>query len=520
MAQSIFKRAHSALGGKAAGAAFGMPGSRGGSPFANGLAGGHYSIKGAESHLGVYGGGRTGVDYFYEAANIFSTAASSADWHLRDKSGQRFVLELPQGDKPPDMELLQGDLATLFTLPNPWMTWREMLELYVIDLLATGNAFWLKQGALADGTRPLALYRVAPQFVEIKPGEKTLIKKYVFGQGKERMEVDPQFVVHTRLPNPHSENAMLGLGVVQAAPQIFDVELGLLEAQRNFFDNGTVLGGTLESDKTIPESTRKKNVREFRQMNRGSRQWFNVVHLERGLRYRPIQANAQQADYRNLSAQTRERIFGLLRTPIILSGAATAEAVGMKMDEARRFWSEEVGGPFLGRLAESFSATLVKGWGYTFKFDFGYKMPESDRVDLATKYAALPGITVGEIREKAGLPALPVDLVHPQTSDPINDMVLNLPGPSTEGPAGVPDQLGTGRPPNPGNQPAIPAVKTGRTAPRPGENPAVTQARRGRAGTPTLVPVRRRGKVALFTPEELAYGQVDVEAIARGYSRP
>ena len=106
---------------------------------------------------------------------------------------------------------------------------------------------------------------------------------------------------------------MLGMGVVQAAPQVFDVELGLLEAQRSFFDNGTVLGGTLESDKTIPEPTRRKNEREFRQLNRGSRQWFNIVHLERGLRYRPIQANAQQADYRGLNAQSRERIFGLLR---------------------------------------------------------------------------------------------------------------------------------------------------------------------------------------------------------------
>ena len=71
------------------------------------------------------------------------------------------MLELPKGDTPEDLHRLDGDLRTLFTLPNPWMTWRELIELYVIDLLAVGNAFWLKQGAMPDGSRPLALYRVS-----------------------------------------------------------------------------------------------------------------------------------------------------------------------------------------------------------------------------------------------------------------------------------------------------------------------------------------------------------------------
>jgi HK97 family phage portal protein len=518
---SVPRKLHGALTGKAAGGAtLGIPGSRGGSPFRSDSAG-TMQNAGAAKHSEVYGGGRNGVDYFYEAANIFATAASSADWHLRSEDGTRAVLELPDGEKPDNVERLSGDLRTLFTLPNPWMTWRELIELYVIDLLAVGDAFWLKQGAMQDGSRPLALYRVSPQYVEIQKGENQLIKKYIFGQGREAMKVDPQFVVHTRLPNPHSENAMLGLGVVQAAPQVFDVELGLLEAERAFFDNGTVLGGTLESDKTIPEATRKKNLREFKQMNRGVRQWFNVVHLERGLRYRPIQANAQQADFKNLSQQSRERIFGLLRTPIILSGVATGEAAGMKMDEARRFWSEEVGGPFLGRLAESFSQSLVQGWGYSFKFDFGYKMPEADKIELALDYADLPGITVGEVRAKAGLPPLPADMVNPMTGESINDFVLNLPGPSTEGPDGTPDNLGRegGRPPLRENVAGIPASSNAgdRQVARDDEGPATTRARRGRAGTTALQPVRRRAKAMLFTPEELADGRVS--KMIDGYAR-
>jgi HK97 family phage portal protein len=516
---SVARKLYGALGGKAA-PSLGVPAGRGGLPWKQDSAGTMQNSS-AATHAGVYGGGRNGVDYFYEVANIFASAASGADWHLEDDDGQRFVLDLPPGETPPNMSQLSGDLRTLFTLPNPYMTWRELVELYVIDLLGVGDAFWLKQGAMPDGSRPLAVYRIPPQHAEIKQGKDTLIDYYVFGQGSEAIKVKPQFVVHTRLPNPHSDNSMLGLGVIQAAPQVFDVELGLLEAQRSFFDNGTVLGGTLESDKTIPEATRKKNVREFQQMNRGARQWFNIVHLERGLRYRPIQANAQEADFKNLSQQSRERIFGLLRTPVILSGIATAEAGGMKMDEARRFWSEEVGGPFLGRLAESWSHTLVSGYGYKFKFDFGYKMPEADKIALALDYADLPGITVGEVRHKAGLPPLPDDMVNPMTGEPINDFVLNLPGPSTEGPDGTPDALGRdgGRPPLRENVAGIPASSNAgdRQAERPDEGPAATRARRGRAGTTALQPVRRRAKAMLFTPEELADGRA--LAMIDGYAR-
>ena len=124
----------------------------------------------------------------------------------------------------------------------------------------------------------------------------------------------------------------------------------------------------------------------------------------------------------------------------------------------------------------------MQGWGYSFKFDFGYKMPEADRVDLAASYADLPGITVGEVRDKAGLPRLPDDLVHPDTGEPINDMVLNLPGPSTEGPDGVGDRLGEGRPADRGNTAEIPAERAAgdRQSPRGDEGPAQTRARRGR----------------------------------------
>lgn len=503
---SIFGKAHSALSGKSA-PFLGDRGSRPGAPWETGP-GGAQRPRGAALHGQAYGGGRDGVDYFYEVANIFATAATTADWHLRDDD-KRLVLELPEGEKPPNVEKITGDLRTLFTVPNPWMTWRELLELYVIDLLAVGDAVWLKQGAMPDGSQALALYRIPPQNMEAIPGKEALIDHYIFTQGRKRMKVQPQFVVHTRLPNPHSENSMLGLGVVQAAPQVFDVELGLLEAQRNFFENGTVLSGTMESDKSIPEATRKKSLREFRQLQKGSRNWFNVAFLERGMRYRPIQANAQQADYRNLSLMSRERVFGLLRTPLILSGVATSDTAGMKMDEARRFWSEEVGQPFLSRLADAFSLSLVGDRDLTFKFDYGYKIPEADKIDLALAYADLPGITVGEVRTKAGLPPLPADLVDPQTGEPVSELVLNLPGPSTEGPDGSPDNLdGRDQGGRPADRENVPAVPAGRQAKRDDEGANQTRSRRQRAGTASMRPVRRGGKALLFSPEELASGRV------------
>lgn len=70
--------------------------------------------------------------------------------------------------------------------------------------------------------RLLALYRLAPSYVKIKPGSYGP-KSYEYQPpgAKDPIYLDPADVIHFRRPNPHS--AYYGLGVIQAAGRAMDL---------------------------------------------------------------------------------------------------------------------------------------------------------------------------------------------------------------------------------------------------------------------------------------------------------
>lgn len=473
---------------------------------------GHYAVGTAKQHSKAYAGGRTGIDHFYSAANVYTRQASKAALHFHKADGTLVKL-LKDPDDPADVEEVDAALYELLTQPNPWMAWPEMFALMVIDLLSVGNFVAVKQGADADGNKPAALYRLPVEDVEIESTKSRHINKYVYTGGPKTVKYDPQQVFHVRLPNPHSPYSMWGAGVIQAAPQPFDIELGLVEAQRNFFANGTVLGGVIESDRVIPESTRKRAVREIENLHRGSRNWWKLAFLERGMRYRAIQANAMEAGYETLSRLSAERIFAMLHVSRLLVGVGLDEAPKGAIDDARRAFAEDVMRPFLDALAPVFTTQLTAAWGLRTEFDYRYVPPVDQRVQNAEKLATLPGMRVKEVREAAGYPPLGPDYIDEATGDLIDELVLNVPDASTESTQGEPDAVtgsDGGRPADPENRAPFATVPTSRTSALVNDRPAsaADTARRARASAGARG--RRRGVKASdsVSVEELASGEI------------
>lgn len=463
-----------------------------------------FQQKEAASHLKAYGGGKDGIDWFYDAANVGARQAGNAPFHLATPDGTKYVLR--KGVKDPaevkPISELDDTLDTLLRYPNPYMTWRELMWLLYVDLAAVGNGYWIKWGADDFGNKPSGLYRMAPPFVEVVQGKKRLVDHYVYGIDGRSIKVPPEQVVHFRLPNPHSPHGILGMGAVQGGPQAYDVELGLMTALRSYFDNGTVISGAVESDRAIPKPSRRQIVREFRNLHQGANKWHNVAFLERGLKYRPLNHNAQEAQYSELSKLGRDRIFGMLHTPRKLAGL---DDEFTELDDARRFFAEDVMRPWLNAAAEIFTWKIFGAWGVQFEFDYGYQLPEKDRIAIASSFSELPGITVREAREKAGLSPLGPDVVD-EEGFPVDDMVINMPGPSTEGPAGVPEARNGADPANTERFQTASPNAGNRTGDRINGQPASSadRARRARQG---VIRVRRRtpgAKAMGITPEQLA----------------
>ena len=137
------------------------------------------SQREANLHMDAYGGNQA-IDYLMDGINLYSDTVATAKWRLMENEDTPYVREKNK-NTPPEYKVGPADLYRLLDQPNEHMAYHQLMELLIIDLLMVGNGYWLKWGMNNNG-QPLALFRLAPQYVKIIPG----------AWGPKRYEYQPQ----------------------------------------------------------------------------------------------------------------------------------------------------------------------------------------------------------------------------------------------------------------------------------------------------------------------------------------
>lgn len=455
----------------------------------------------AKRHLNAYGGKHDAIDHVMNCVRLYCDAAATAPWHL-EREGEK--LRRPNES---DEEGKIGPIAlyNLLDQPNPYMDYEELVQLLIIDLLLVGNAYWFKWRT-NDKSQPLALYRLAPPYVKVVPGDMGVVGyEYMVpdsGQSKPmKMKLDE--VIHFKLPNPHSP--YYGLGVVQGGARPMDLELALTEHQARYFENGTHPSMVVTSDRRVPKDVLRKLRTQLRGRYGGARNAGELMILEAGLTASSIAPDAAKAQFEQMSKLSRERIHAMFRVHPKLLGIPGSSDGTDKAADAQRVFDHNTLQPFFSILAKRISRGLTQAYDVDYKIDHRYRMPKEDQVKLAGDFASIPGVTVKEVREFLDLPP---------TGDPeIDNFVLNMPGEEgEEGDTrnGFPDRNlpgEPGRPPNGENtrgfgsprRPSERGVK-GRVA-RP-EGKSIEDIVRAVAALPVVEPEGKAADVNLEDPQE------------------
>lgn len=242
--------------------------------------------------------------------------------------------------------------------------------------------------------------------------------------------------------------------MIAGAPRVFDMELALTESQAQYFEQGTRLSGVLESDRGVPPSTWEKLKVEFASLYSGGANAYKVAMLERGIKFQSISSTAAEAQFKELTNLSKERIAKMFRVPLPLLGEMDGARTSSVAQEAQRVFDEKTMRPFLNRIQSQVSAALTQAWGVDFVIDYEYVMPIEDRLNLAQAAATVPGIQVKDLRDLMDLPRLAEEN---EKWKEIDDMILNMPGQGAA--AGHPDAPlagEKGRPPLPGSRTAFP----------------------------------------------------------------
>lgn len=429
---------------------------------------------GARRYIQAYGG-TDAIDWVADCVDLIAETTSNAAYHF-EREGKRLApadhefAEEDDGDAP-------DDLANLIKRPNPFTDYTAFMELAVIDVLLAGEFFWLKyhpnrKAYLESNGKPVALYRLAPTHVDVELNENGIPGAYIYTPpGGRPVRFNPDQIIHCMRPNPH--DPWRGLSKIAADPRMFDITLAQTEHVARYYEQGTTLSGTVETDRTLPPASLKKLRREFQNLYVGAVNAFRVAFLERGATFRPTSATAKDAQFEELTNLSKERITKAFRVPLPLLGEVGGSTDRQAVKEAQRIFDNKTMRPFLNRLQSNISQGLTQAWGVDFKIDYEYVMPIEDQLDLAETLAALPGVQVKDVRRQVGLP--PLSKQKAEWAE-IDDTILNMPGEDREA-GGFPDRpLGdeAGRPPKGENTRAFP--KDGRVP----EGADVAKALRGR----------------------------------------
>lgn len=411
---------------------------------------GTFSQKEASRHLNAYGGKEDAIDWVMACVKLIIETSSNAEWGFQQHGKELVKHRTP--DTPAGSEEAPFMLTKLFEEPNPYMDYTELIELTLIDYILVGNAYWYKWRT-NDAGQPLALYRLAPPFVSAVPGPWGIegYKYKVPGMGE--MDIPTDQIIHFRQANPHSP--YFGLGLVQGAARMLDLELALTDTQATYYEKRAQPSMVVQSDRRISKDVFKRLQGQLRTMYGGPRNAGALMVLEAGLKYESISPSAHDAAFEQMTKLSRDRILAMFRVSALLLGINDTGAASGSASNDQRIFDTKTMRPLLNKFEKAISRALTQpGWGVDFKVEYDYIMPPEDRIRLAGSFASLPGVRVREVRDYAGLQPL---------GTAIDEVVLNLPG--DNGTAdntrnGHPDYNlpgEGGRPPNAENTLAFPA---------------------------------------------------------------
>jgi HK97 family phage portal protein len=382
------------------------------------------SQREASRHAEAYGG-KEAIDWVYDCIGLFADPAGTAPYALSKPDGTKLVENKSKGT-PPDHEVGPADLYRLLKNPNPYMLYDEMMALLVVDLLLVGNAYWMKWQVPESG-KPLAMYRLAPSHVKIKPGRYGPDSyEYQPPGARSPLKIKPEDMIHFRRPNPHS--AYYGMGVIQGAGRAMDLEIALTDTISSYYENKAAPSLIVQSERRVPRDVFNKLRAQIRARVSGSHRAGELLVLESGLTASTLDTSAADALFSVLATMSRDRIFAKFRVSPMLFGIMDQTTGSNKISDARREFDNYTLRPLFERLSRQITASLTDAWGVEFNIEHRTLLPPEEATKVGGEIAKLPGIKVRELRRQYSQFG-----IEESTGDPeIDEFVLNMPTPEID----------------------------------------------------------------------------------------
>lgn len=312
------------------------------------------------------------------------------------------VYEIKGGQKT---EVTDHPFYLLFAKPNPYQGSYEFLEELQQTLDVMGNVFI----GIEKVAGTFELYILNPKYVAIIPDPKIKIKEYRYYINGEIVKYKPEEMIHIKYTD--IDDPYYGVPPLSAATDILTFETARIKYANQFFVNGAIPAGVLETDSNIGDGMIKKIRSEWYNLYRGVTNAHKVAILQGGLKYNSIASPIKDLDFKGLKNITKEDILTIYKVPESVLGnqAGTGSSEGKAALTA--FWRGSLV-PRLKRIESAMNRGLaiqLFGQG-SFSFEFDLRSVEAlqeDKVAQSTylqEMVASSVMTPNEARAVLGLP--------------------------------------------------------------------------------------------------------------------
>ena len=323
------------------------------------------------------------------------------------------VYEVNGGQKT---EVTDHPFYQLFSRPNPYQGSYEFLEELQQTLDVMGNVFI----GIEKVAGTLELYLLNPKYVAILPDPRIKVKGYVYYINGETVKYKPEEIIHIKYTDV--DDPYYGIPPLSAATDVLSFETSRLKYANQFFINGAIPTGVLETDSNLGDSLLKKLRSEWSNLHRGVSNSHKVAILQGGLKYRNISSHIKDMDFKALKEVSKEDILTIYKVPESILGSQSGTGSSEGTAALQAFWRGSLV-PRIRRIESAINRGLsidVFGTGkYEFSFDLrNVEALAEDKVAQSQYLRELVGssiLTINEARRIFGVA---------DSDDPMTDIPL------------------------------------------------------------------------------------------------
>lgn len=292
-----------------------------------------------------------------------------------------------------------------FSRPNPWQGSFEFLEQVSQSLDVTGNAFIAIEGS----GKTIELYLLPTRYMSIIPDPKNKIKEYHYYINGKYIAYKPEEIIHIKCSD--TDDPYYGQPPLASANDILTFESYRIQFANQFFKNGAVPVGLLETDAVLGDSLLKKLRGEWQAIHGGIGNAHKVAILQGGLKYRSLTSPIKDLELGNLKRLSKEDIQMIFKVPDSVLGSLDGTGGKEGKDSLTMFWRNSII-PHLTRIESAInrglSATLFKQGKQVFRFNLKPVAALSDDKESVANYLSTllssSVLTPNEARAIVGMP--------------------------------------------------------------------------------------------------------------------